>query len=68
MKILIGVEQARGTDGSGGATFGDAEFPGIKGVSLIEIKITHWFFDGLALRFLQTFFKFAGENVVLHFF
>ncbi len=68
MKILIGVERTRGTDRSVGATFGDEEFPGIKGVGLVEIEIAHGLFHRLALRFLQAFFKFAGEDVVFHFF
>ena len=46
----------------------DEEFLGIKGVGLIEIEIAHGFFDGLALRFLQSLFKFAGEDIILDFF
>jgi len=68
MKIVIGVERARGTDKSVGATDGDKKFLRIKGVGLIEIEIAHRLFDRLALRFLQTFFKFAREHVVFYLF
>ena len=41
---------------------------GSKELGSVQIEIAHRFFHWLTLCFLQAFFKFPRENVVLHFF